>query len=89
MEKYIFQPLNMNGAAASKENAYEKGYLTGYQSWFGIPRKSVVSYDNAGTVWLYYCKFRRYDSIYYVFESSRGCSIIKARKYASLSITTL
>ncbi|MZE62970.1 serine hydrolase, partial [Bacillus anthracis] len=23
MEKYIFQPLNMNGAAASKENAYE------------------------------------------------------------------
>ena len=29
----------MNGAAASKETAYEKGYLTGYQSWFGIPRK--------------------------------------------------
>lgn len=48
MEKHIFQPLNMNGAAASKETAYEKGYLTGYQSWFGIPRKSVVSYDNAG-----------------------------------------
>lgn len=53
MEKYIFQPLNMNGAAASKENAYEKGYLTGYQSWFGIPRKSVVSYDNTGAPYGY------------------------------------
>lgn len=53
MEKHVFQPLNMNGAAASKENAYEKGYLTGYQSWFGIPRKSVVSYDNAGAPYGY------------------------------------
>nr|WP_263703981.1 serine hydrolase domain-containing protein [Bacillus thuringiensis] len=53
MQKYIFQPLNMNGAAASKETAYENGYLTGYQSWFGIPRKSVVSYDNAGAPYGY------------------------------------
>ncbi|PFE15632.1 serine hydrolase domain-containing protein [Bacillus cereus] len=53
MEKYIFQPLNMNGAAASKETACEKGYLTGYQSWFGIPRHSVVSYDNAGAPYGY------------------------------------
>ncbi|WP_433947821.1 serine hydrolase [Bacillus tropicus] len=53
MEKHVFQPLNMNGAAASKENAYEKGYLTGYQSWFGIPRKSVVCYDNAGAPYGY------------------------------------
>ncbi|QIW19610.1 serine hydrolase domain-containing protein [Bacillus thuringiensis] len=53
MEKHIFQPLNMNGAAASKETAYEKGYLTGYQSWFGIPRKSVVSYDSAGAPYGY------------------------------------
>ncbi|MEF7655056.1 serine hydrolase domain-containing protein [Bacillus thuringiensis] len=53
MENHIFQPLNMNGAAASKETAYEKGYLTGYQSWFGIPRKSVVSYDNAGAPYGY------------------------------------
>ncbi|OOZ84507.1 serine hydrolase domain-containing protein [Bacillus cereus] len=53
MEKNIFQPLNMNGAAASKEIAYEKDYLTGYQSWFGIPRKSVVSYDNAGAPYGY------------------------------------
>ncbi|KAA0773950.1 MULTISPECIES: serine hydrolase domain-containing protein [Bacillus] len=53
MEKCIFQPLNMNGAAASKETAYEKGYLTGYQSWFGIPRKSIVSYDNAGAPYGY------------------------------------
>ena len=40
MEKQIFQPLKMNGAAANRENSYKKGYLTGYQSWFGIPRKS-------------------------------------------------
>ncbi|MEC2555138.1 serine hydrolase, partial [Bacillus tropicus] len=48
MEKHVFRLLNINCSAASKETAYEKGYLTGYQSWFGIPRKSVVSYDNAG-----------------------------------------
>ncbi|PGK32812.1 penicillin-binding protein [Bacillus anthracis] len=53
MQKHIFQPLNMNGTAASKETAYEKGYLTGYQSWFGIPRKSIVSYDNAGAPYGY------------------------------------
>lgn len=53
MEKHVFQPLNMNSAAASKETANEKGYLTGYQSWFGIPRKSVVSYDNAGAPYGY------------------------------------
>lgn len=53
MEKHVFRLLNMNGAAASKETAYEKGYLTGYQSWFGIPRKSVVSYDNAGVPYGY------------------------------------
>ncbi|MBG9853930.1 serine hydrolase domain-containing protein [Bacillus wiedmannii] len=53
MEKCIFQPLNMNGAAASKETAYEKGYLTGYQSWFGIPKKSIVAYDNAGAPYGY------------------------------------
>ena len=53
MEKHVFQLLNMNGAAASKETAYEKGYLTGYQSWFGILRKSVVSYDNAGAPYGY------------------------------------
>ncbi|KAA0756198.1 class A beta-lactamase-related serine hydrolase [Bacillus sp. AR2-1] len=53
MEKHIFQPLNMNGAAASKETAYEKGYLTGYQSWFGIPKKSIVAYDNAGAPYGY------------------------------------
>ncbi|PGR19636.1 hypothetical protein COC50_21745 [Bacillus anthracis] len=36
-----------------KQFQNEKGYLTGYQSWFGIPRKSVVSYDNAGAPYGY------------------------------------
>ncbi len=54
MEKYIFQPLNMKLARQQVEEiAYEKGYLTGYQSWFGIPRKSAVSYDNAGAPYGY------------------------------------
>ncbi len=53
MEKQIFQPLRMNGAAANSEDSYKKGYLTGYQSWFGIPRKSTVSYDNGGTPYGY------------------------------------
>ncbi len=39
--------------ATNKDSAYEKGYLTGYQSWFGIPRKSEVSYDNAGAPYGY------------------------------------
>ena len=34
-------------------DAYKNGYLTGYQSWFGIPRKSTVSYDNAGAPYGY------------------------------------
>ncbi|WP_283750200.1 serine hydrolase domain-containing protein [Bacillus cereus] len=53
MEKEIFQPLKMNGTAAYSEDSYENGYLTGYQSWFGIPRKSTVSYDNGGSPYGY------------------------------------
>ncbi|NWK69729.1 beta-lactamase family protein [Bacillus paramycoides] len=53
MEKHVFQPLKMNGAAANNDSAYEKGYLKGYQSWFGIPRKSAVSYDNSGAPYGY------------------------------------
>ncbi|MBE7121740.1 serine hydrolase domain-containing protein [Bacillus cereus] len=53
MEKEIFQPLKMNGTAANSEDSYKNGYLTGYQSWFGIPRKSTVSYDNGGSPYGY------------------------------------
>lgn len=53
MDRQIFSPLGMNHAAADTKMAYEKGYLTGYQSWFGIPRKSAVTYDNGGAPYGY------------------------------------
>lgn len=53
MEQQIFKPLGMKYAAADKEGAYEKGYLRGYQSWFGFPVKSSVAYDNAGAPYGY------------------------------------
>lgn len=53
MEENIFTPLGMTNAAADRETAYEKGYLSGYQSWFGIPTKSSVSYDNGGAPYGY------------------------------------
>ena len=59
-------------------SAYEKGYLTGYQSWFGIPRKSVVSYDNGGAPYGYITANLE-DMIQFinVFESPRPHSIFK------------
>ncbi|KON90152.1 penicillin-binding protein [Sporosarcina globispora] len=53
MQKEIFEPLGMKNAAANKEGAYKKGYLSGYQSWFGVPVKSSVAYDNAGAPYGY------------------------------------
>ncbi|MFF5994887.1 serine hydrolase domain-containing protein [Lysinibacillus sp. KU-BSD001] len=53
MEQNIFIPLRMQNAAADYESAYEKGYLSGYQSWFSIPRKSAVTYDNGGAPYGY------------------------------------
>lgn len=53
MEKSVFLPLGMKKAAADHVSAYEKGYLSGYQSWFGIPRKSFVAYDNSGAPYGY------------------------------------
>lgn len=53
MEQNVFKPLGMKNAAADYETALEKGYLTGYQSWFGIPQKSSVTYDNGGAPYGY------------------------------------
>lgn len=53
MEQNVFKPLGMKSAAADHKTAYEKGYLSGYQSWFGIPQKSAVTYDNGGTPYGY------------------------------------
>ncbi|GIN88886.1 penicillin-binding protein [Heyndrickxia sporothermodurans] len=53
MEKQVFLPLGMKHAAADHSSAYKKGYLSGYQSWFGFPRKSTVTYDNGGAPYGY------------------------------------
>jgi CubicO group peptidase (beta-lactamase class C family) len=53
MEKQVFSPLGMKYAAADKDMAYKKGYVAGYQSWLGIPRKSAVTYDNGGAPYGY------------------------------------
>ncbi|MBY0597537.1 serine hydrolase domain-containing protein [Bacillus bingmayongensis] len=53
MEQQVFVPLGMKNAAADNDTAYKKGYVAGYQSWFGIPRKSSVTYDNGGAPYGY------------------------------------
>ncbi|MFJ7735655.1 serine hydrolase domain-containing protein [Lysinibacillus sp. NPDC097287] len=53
MGKNVFAPLGMKGAAADYKTAYEKGYRSGYQSWFGLPLKSSVTYDNGGAPYGY------------------------------------
>lgn len=53
MEQNVFRPLGMKNAAADHESAYNKGYLSGYQSFFGIPQKSSVTYDNGGAPYGY------------------------------------
>lgn len=53
LEQNVFNPLGMKKSAADYETAYEKGYLSGYQSWFGLPLKSSVTYDNGGAPYGY------------------------------------
>ncbi|WP_370077273.1 serine hydrolase domain-containing protein [Lysinibacillus sp. RC46] len=53
MEEQVFSPLGMKSAAANSSMAYEKGYLSGYQSWLGHPVKSTVTFDNGGTPYGY------------------------------------
>lgn len=53
MEQHVFSPLGMKNTAADYSTAYKKGYVIGYQSWFGIPRKSAVTYDNGGAPYGY------------------------------------
>ncbi|MDM5155332.1 serine hydrolase domain-containing protein [Bacillus sp. DX1.1] len=53
MKQQVFLPLGMKSAAADNDSAYKKGYVAGYQSWFGIPRKSSVTYDNGGAPYGY------------------------------------
>ncbi|MCI0767805.1 serine hydrolase domain-containing protein [Bacillus sp. TL12] len=53
MKQEVFLPLGMKSAAADNDTSYKNGYLAGYQSWFGIPRKSSITYDNGGAPYGY------------------------------------
>ncbi len=53
MKQEVFLPLGMKSVAADNDTSYKNGYLAGYQSWFGIPRKSSITYDNGGAPYGY------------------------------------
>ncbi|MDR4889801.1 serine hydrolase domain-containing protein [Fredinandcohnia sp. QZ13] len=53
MDERVFKPLGMTHAAADMERATDRGYQSGYQSWFGFPVKSEVPYDNGGAPYGY------------------------------------
>ncbi|MFL8935170.1 serine hydrolase domain-containing protein [Rossellomorea oryzaecorticis] len=53
MDQSVLKPLGMEHAAGNREAAYKNGYARGYQSWFGMPVKSSVAYDNGGAPYGY------------------------------------
>ncbi|WP_026672997.1 serine hydrolase domain-containing protein [Alkalihalobacterium bogoriense] len=53
LNQSIFTPLNMNHSAADYKGAVDKGYVSGFESWFGKPIKSDGFYDNAGAPYGY------------------------------------
>ncbi|WP_239587334.1 serine hydrolase domain-containing protein [Bacillus pakistanensis] len=53
MEQQIFLPLGMSHSVADHKSAKEMGLESGYQSWFGYPVKSNISYDNGGSPYGY------------------------------------
>ncbi|WP_339166418.1 serine hydrolase domain-containing protein [Brevibacillus sp. FSL L8-0520] len=53
MDKSVFEPLGMSNAAASVRQAKEKGWMSGYRSWFGLSVQSDIAYDNGGAPYGY------------------------------------
>ncbi|WP_428909958.1 serine hydrolase domain-containing protein [Niallia sp. Krafla_26] len=49
----IFIPLGMEHSAADYDRAVEKGYVPGFESWFGQPVASGGFYDHAGAPYGY------------------------------------
>ena len=49
----IFEPLNMVNSAADYEGAVKKGYIPGFESWFGKLVESGGFYDHAGAPYGY------------------------------------
>ena len=72
MEEHVFAELGMNDAAADGKSAAENGYLSGYQSWLGIPRKSSVPYDNGGVPYGYIAASAQDMAHYVQFLNNKG-----------------
>ena len=49
----IFIPLGMKNSAADYDRAVEKGYVPGFESWFGKPVASDGFYDHSGSPYGY------------------------------------
>ncbi|WP_246234496.1 serine hydrolase domain-containing protein [Bacillus aquiflavi] len=88
MEEHIFLPLQMKNAAADLETAREKGYFAGYQSWFGLPRKSEVVYDNGGAAYGYITASAKDMAQLINFFSEQGDSIL-SKEYKELYLSPL
>ena len=53
LQENIFIPLGMDHASADHQSADRAGYQPGFRSWFGIPFKSALPYDNGGAPYGY------------------------------------
>ncbi|UHA71883.1 serine hydrolase domain-containing protein [Paenibacillus sp. 481] len=53
MSTQIFSPLGMNNTSADYVSAVAKGYVPGYESWFGRPIAGDGGYDHAGAPYGY------------------------------------
>lgn len=89
MEQQVFLPLGMKNAAADNDTAYQEGYLAGYQSWLGIPRKSSVTYDNGGAPYGYITASSE-DMVQYIkFLSQQNNSNFLTEKNMNLYVSPL
>jgi CubicO group peptidase (beta-lactamase class C family) len=84
VQQSVLKPLGMKNAAADRETAYEKGYASGYQSWFGLPRKSDVSYDNGGAPYGYMTASAKDMVKFLSFLSEQGAAEILSERSKEL-----
>ncbi|MGE8203352.1 serine hydrolase domain-containing protein [Heyndrickxia sp. NPDC080065] len=89
MKQYIFLPLGMKNTAADRDGAYKKGYLAGYQSWFGIPRKTTVTYDNGGAPYGYISASSEDMAQYIKLLSQKDRSVFLTKENMNLFLSPL
>lgn len=77
MNKHVFEPLEMKQAGADRDASLQNGYVRGYQSWFGFPVKTSVSYDNSGAPYGYLAASTRDIIQYLQFLDQKGSSLLQ------------